>query len=58
MMGVFNSFPHIAGGIPDMAILHAIGARSATITRYTFGSLWVIGLISLIFSGRSVSRHF
>ena len=46
-------------GILTWLIRRIIGARSRNnYLGYTFGSLWVIGLISLIFLAASVSRHF
>jgi phage shock protein PspC (stress-responsive transcriptional regulator) len=46
-------------GLLTWLIRRIIGARSGSnYLGYTFGSLWVIGLISLIFLAASVSRHF
>ena len=46
-------------GILTWLIRRIIGARSRNnYLGYTFGSLWVIGLICLIFLAASVSRHF
>jgi phage shock protein PspC (stress-responsive transcriptional regulator) len=46
-------------GLLTWLIRRIIGARSGSnYLGYTFGSLWVIGLISLIFLMASFSRHF
>jgi len=46
-------------GILTWLIRRIIGARSRNnYLGYTFGSLWVIGLICLIFLAASVGRHF
>jgi hypothetical protein len=46
-------------GLLTWLIRRIIGARSGSnYLGYTFGSLWVIGLISLIFLVASFSRHF
>jgi len=46
-------------GLLTWLIRRIIGARrGSNYLGYTFGSLWVIGLLSLIFLVASVSRHF
>jgi phage shock protein PspC (stress-responsive transcriptional regulator) len=46
-------------GILTWLIRRVIGARSRNnYLGYTFGSLWIIGLICLIFLAASVGRHF
>jgi phage shock protein PspC (stress-responsive transcriptional regulator) len=46
-------------GLLTWLIRRIIGVRrGSNYLGYTFGSLWVIGLISLIFLAASISRHF